>query len=632
MGLGVLVQAQDKILFTVNNTPVYAEEFVRVYNKNLDLVQDESQKDVDTYLDLYINYKLKLEEAKAEGLDQQPSYVRELDTYKKQLAKNYLTDKKVTDELIDEAYERSLTEIKASHILIRLPENANPADTLKVYNELLRLRDRVVKEGYKQVQKEVHNGSTIFAEDLGYFSAFKMVYDFENAAYDTEVGEVSLPFRTRFGYHIVYVQEKRRARGEVSVGHIMISNRSENPDTRINEVYSKLTQGEEFEDLAKQFSEDKGSAAKGGRLDPFSSGQLTSQEFEDVAFKLKENGDISEPFRTQFGWHIVKLYDKKPIKSFEEFKPELEVKIKRDSRSQLINESRLNKLKETYSVKTNQEGLNYFTSIMNDDFYKHTWTLPKDFPIDKTLVTIGDEDINYNEFGQYLTNSQRRGAARVPLDRLVNEQYITFLNDRILRYQEENLESENKEYANIVNEYREGLLLFDVMEEHIWNAAKTDTIAIKEFYNINKDDYQWHKRAQAVVASCSSKKEAKKVTKMFEAGTSVEDIKQSLNTENEINVMFTTGMMEAGHQALPENFDFKTGVSKVYKYNNGYVVADVSEVIPVSTKSYEEAKGSVVSDYQNAKEEEWLQQLKAKYEVDVNQKVLKEVKNQIKNQ
>ena len=300
--LNVKGQSVDNdVLFTVANEPVYASEFLRVYNKNLDLVQDESQKDVDEYLKLFTNYKLKLKEARNLELHEKPSYKRELSSYKKQLAKNYITDSKVTDELVKEAYERMSYELNANHILIKVDENANPQDTLAAYNKIIKLRERALNEGFEKVRAEVHNGQTVYGEKLGYFGGFKMVYKFETVAFNTNVGDVSKPFRTRFGYHIVNVLDKRKSRGERTVAHIMVvENKSdslaEKPEVRIQDIYKKLNQGEAFESLAKQFSDDKNSAPKGGMLKTFSGGQIRAKEFEDVAFTLENIDDVSEPF------------------------------------------------------------------------------------------------------------------------------------------------------------------------------------------------------------------------------------------------------------------------------------------------------------------------------------------------
>ncbi|MCF7567799.1 peptidylprolyl isomerase [Sabulilitoribacter arenilitoris] len=625
-----------EVLFTVDNEPVYVSEFLRVYNKNLDLVQDESQKDVDKYLSLFTTYKLKLKEAKALELDKKPSYLRELNTYKKQLAKNFIYDNKVTDELVKEAYERISYDIKANHILIRLPENASPQDTLVAFNKISKLRDRALSEGFETVRKEVHNGKSVFGEELGYFSGFRMVYRFENAAFNTNVGDISQPFRTRFGYHIVKVLDKRKSRGERAVAHIMLAIRendtvNEKPETRIQDIYKKLNQGEEFEALAKQFSDDKNSAPKGGKLAAFSSGQLSSPEFEEVAFSLERVGDVSEPFKTKYGWHIVKLHDKKLTPEFEDIKSELEAKVKRDERSKIIDKALTDKLRVKYNVKDNPEALSYFASILNDDYYKKTWKLPADFKGDTPLVKIGKQQFSFINFGAYLEKNQRGVNPKSTFKNMVSEKYNTFLNARLINYQENHLEEENEEFANIVNEYRDGLLLFDLMETTIWNTAKTDSVEIRNYYNANKEKYVLPKRIDAVVASSAKQRTLKKVANLLEQNMSLEDIKKLVNNNGEVNVVFTSSTMDANHQALPDNFQFTKGISKIYKHNKAFIVAKVNEVLPKQLKTFEEAKGLIISDFQTHKEENWIKKLEEKYKVVINQNVLDKVKNQIKS-
>ncbi|WP_044398890.1 peptidylprolyl isomerase [Lacinutrix sp. Hel_I_90] len=629
-GMLFMTQAQeDKVLFTVENEPVYTQEFIRVYNKNLDLVKDESQKDIDAYLKLFINYKLKLREARQMKLDEKQSYKTELQSYKNQLSKNYLSDSKVTDTLVMEAYERLKQEVNANHILVRLDENASVEDTLAAYNEALKLRNRVLDEGYAAVQKDVHNGRTIFAENLGYFSAFKMVYPFENAAYNTKTGEISMPFRTRFGYHIVEVLDKRASRGEVSVAHIMLNENqdsTEDSEVKINEIYQRLKQGEAFEALAKQFSQDKSSSAKGGLLKPFSGGELSSLEFEEMAFGLNKVGEISKPFKTNFGWHIIKLIDKKPMSTYSDMKSELESKIKRDTRSKIINDSRVNDLKARYTIVENSDGLNYFKTIVNEEYQNKRWNLPSDFEAEKTLVKIQDKELTYGDFGIYLVKSQRNSNAANSIDAIVENRYKDFLDNQLLKYEEDNLINENKEFAQIVDEYRDGLLLFDLMESEIWSAGKNDTIAIQKYFEAYKSNYFFKERVVAVVASSATKAELKKVAKLFEKNKSVEEIKKVINTDSAINVSFTMGEMDASHQALPDNFIFKKGISKIYKHNDAYVVVKVDDVLPKSQKTIEEAKGRVISDYQEFKENNWLKELAFKYTVKVNQDALESVK------
>ncbi|MDD7887046.1 peptidylprolyl isomerase [Flavivirga sp. 57AJ16] len=626
---------QEDVLFFVDDTPVYTSEFLRVYNKNLDLVQDESQKDVDEYLTLFTNYKLKLKEARALGLHEKPSYKRELSSYRKQLAKSFMTDAKVTDAMVKEAYERISYDIKANHILVKVDENASPEDTLAAYNNILKLRDRALNEGFEVVRKEVHNGQTVFGEALGYFSGFRMVYKFETAAFNTNVGEISKPFRTRFGYHIAYILDKRKSRGERTVAHIMITEKSagaldEASEARIQDIYKKINQGEAFDVLAKQFSEDKSSASKGGVLKPFSSGQLGSQAFEDVAFGLKNVNDISEPFKTKYGWHIAKLIAKKPVPEFEAIRPELEGRVKRDDRSKLIDEALYTSLKTKYHIEKEQPALNYFESILNDDYHKRTWRLPGDFSKDKPLVKIGKKQFLYKDFGSYLLKTQGRGTQKTSSRSLVLEKYKDFLNSNLVKYREDNLETDNEEFSHIINEYRDGLLLFDLMETTIWNAAKTDSIGIQDFYKAHKNKYVLPQRVDAVVASSSKQKILRKVAKLLDQGMPLDQIKRLVNSNDKIEVMFTSGIMDAEHQALPKSFQFKKGISRMYAHNGTFAIVQVKNVLQKTQQTLEEAKGTVISDYQVFKEENWLKDLAKKYKIKINQEALNKIKEQIK--
>jgi peptidyl-prolyl cis-trans isomerase SurA len=629
-------QLVDKdILFTIDNEAVYAKEFIRVYSKNLDLVQDESQKDVDEYLKLFTNYKLKLREARELGLNEKKSYLSELDNYKKELTKNYISDPEVTDALVEEAYERVSNDVNANHILIKVSENASPADSLKAYNEIMVLRERAIKEGFEKVRKEVHNGKTIFGEELGYFSGFKMVYKFENVAYNTEVGEISMPFRTRFGFHIINVLDKRTSEGEREVGHIMIRGNekdtlAEKPEDRIQDIYKKFLQGEEFEELATQFSDDKNSSPKGGKLPSLSRGQISAKEFEDVAFSLDTVGQVSEPFKTDFGWHIVKLYDIKLVPDFETMKPELIGKVKRDSRSKLIDEALINKLKLKYGVSDDQPALSYFESIVTDLYFRNTWKLPTDFSSDKVLIKIGKQDFLYQDFADYLIKTQRSSRTKEPINILVNNKYNAFLSENLIKYQEDNLEYENEEFANIVAEYRDGLLLFELMEQTIWNAASSDSLGVQNFYETHKENYVLPERVDAVVASSAKQKTLKKVTNLLSKGMELDQIKSLINSNDKIDVIFTSGVMDANHQSLPKDFDFKKGISKIYKKNKTYLLVKVNEVLPETQKTFEEARGAVVSDYQTYKEEKWIAELAEKYKVVIDDNILKKVKGQLK--
>lgn len=627
-------QDKDEVLLKVNEEPILASEFLRVYNKNLDLVKDESQKDIDGYLKLFTEYQLKLQEAKRLKLHEDEKYLREFARYQKQLIQNYISENEVTDALVKEAYDRSNLDINASHILVRL--DATEKDTLSAYNKVLELRNRALNEGYETVQKEMHDGQNIFLEDLGYFSAFKMVYDFETEAYNTPVGEISMPFRTQFGYHVVFVKDKRKSKGTLTAAHIMVNLNPEdslsNPEERIKDIYKKLNQGESFESLAKQFSDDKSSARNGGKLMPFKSGQLSSIEFEDIAFGLKNNGDVSAPFKTAFGWHIVKRIDLKPVESFEDVKSTIEQQVKRDSRSKLINEAMVNKLKEKYTITYNPEAKAYFTSIINEGFHNRSWVLPEDLKKEQNVFIINDKSVTYEDFGIHLENAQRIYAGRkMPASTIIEQEFEKFFEKSIFQYREDNLETENSEYANILSEYRDGLLLFDLMEKEVWNKASKDTLGLKDYYNTHQSNYQWDDRVEVLIASFADKDNMKSIRKMMKKGKSEEEIKNKLNKGKKQNVIFTKGTFNSNNPILPAEFQVKKGVSDVYEHNEAYHIIDVKKVLPAGLKTFEEAKGSVINDYQAELETNWINDLYERFEVEVNQDVLNKIKSKINN-
>lgn len=626
-------QDKDQVLLKVDEDTIMTSEFLRVYNKNLDLVKDESQKDIDGYLKLFTEYQLKLKEARRLKLDEDKTYQREFASYKKQLTKNYLSENKVTDVLVKEAYDRSNEDLNAWHILVRLDETEQ--DTLKAYNEVLALRSRALKEGFDDLKAEMHNGQTIFLEDLGYFSAFKMVYDFETVAYNTPVGEISMPFRTQFGYHVVKINDKRKSRGTMVAAHIMVALKQKDslldPEQRINDIYKKLNQGESFEALAKQFSDDKSSAKNGGKLSPFKSGQLGSEVFENKAFALKGNGDVSEPLKTEYGWHIIKRIELKPIKDFKDLRASLEAKVKRDSRSKLINEAMVKELKKRYEISENEDAKNYFESIMSDAFFGRSWRLPEDFQKDKTIFSINDKVFTYDDFGRHLMSAQRSYAGKaVAFSGVVSKEFNSFFDKSILQFREDNLELENKDFANILKEYRDGLLLFDLMEKEIWNKATKDSIGLEAYYTKNKSKYQWEERVEVVMASSADEANVQTALKMMKKGTSEEDIKKALNTEKKQNIIFTKGTYNADDNKLPVNFEVKQGVSEIYQHNEAFHVIDVNGILPAGPKTLKEAKGNVTNDFQMEIETNWINDLHKRFKVEVNKKALKSIKAKIK--
>lgn len=636
------LSAQTKeVLFTIDNHAFYTDEFIRVYNKNLDLVKDDSQKDLDKYLELFLGYKLKVEKANKLGLQNGTTYQNELKSYRNQLSKNYLNDSKVTNELVREAYERMQQEVRASHILILVDEGASPEDTLKAYTKVLDIKKRLeAGEDFISVAQQFSEDPSVKENngDLGYFSAFRMVYTFENAAFNTNVGQISKPFRTRFGYHIVKVVDKRVNRGEVTVAHIMIvkqndAAQNEKAKTTIDDIYKKIQQGESFETLAQQFSEDKSSAPKGGVLQRFGSGQLSSEVFENVAFGLNEKNQISAPFESQFGWHIVKLIEKHPVRLFDEMKVELEEKIRKDERSMLITNSLAKTMRAKYKVTKDVKLLAKIKAVVTDEFYSQTWVVPeKNKELNGDVLIISkDKKINSKVFLNFISSKQKSNIKTKPVTKLVDELYEKFIDEQLMAYYNENLENEFPEFKNVMDEYRDGLLLFDLMEKEIWNRAKNDTIGLQDFFQKNSKNYQWKKRYNVDILSSTDKKIVEKAQKFLAKGKSLEYIKEQLNKDGKVNVMSKSGLYEEDYDVLSNFQNLSKGVTNIIAKDQYFFVVNVEDTKPAGVKELSECKGKVISDYQQFLENNWVDELKSEFTIKINTEVFSKVKNQLKN-
>jgi peptidyl-prolyl cis-trans isomerase SurA len=625
-------------LFTIDDKPYYTDEFERVYKKNLDLVKDESQKDLNQYLELFVGYKLKVNKANKLGLQNNDKYKNELKSYRTQLSKNYTSDSKVTAELVSEGYERMKKEIKASHILILADENASPEDTLKAFNKITDIRKRITNgEDFEKLALELSEDPSAKENkgNLGYFTSFRMVYAFETAAYNTPKGQVSKPIRTRFGYHIIKVNDVRDNRGEVAVSHIMIMNPKEGEDqskaeNTIRDIYKKLQQGEKFEELAKQFSEDKSSSTKGGVLNRFGSGQLSSEIFENIAFSLSKDNPVSEPFKSEYGWHIVKFNERFPLKSLEESKKELENKISRDDRSRIITNTLTEKLHKKYTVKRNDKVYAALSKMVTNDFYESKWEFTENDNTKAILLTLDKKQISGKAFLDYVKAQQKTGISLKPVNKLADLLYSKFVDENLNTYYNDNLETEFPDFSFVMDEYRDGLLLFDLMEKEIWDRSKTDTLGLKSFYETQKDKHKWKTRLDLIIASSTDSEMIKKAQSMLKKGKSIQEIKDKLNTKDVVNIMLTENTLEISDPTIPKGTKPEVGVSEISQNGEYYYATKVNKVIPETNKSFDECKGKIVNDYQQYLEQNWVSELKKEFKVNINQQVFEKLKTTIK--
>lgn len=697
VGFTAFAQTTEPVIMTINGKPVYKSEFENVYKKNSGKEVNKEQKSVKEYVDLFSTFKMKVFEAEANGLDTNNSFKTELAGYRKQLAAPYLTDKNVNDALLQEAYDRMKTEIKASHILIRVAEDALPKDTIEAYTRLMIIRDaltgktptpakiteyeNLLKKSAALTKSSTHQDSVSYnsklnavkgiasalnsgndkfgavakktsedpsaAEnggDLGYFTSLQMVYPFENAAFKTNVGEITMPVRTRFGYHILKVYDKRQSQGEILTAHIMVKfakdmgdKDKENLKTKIDEIYTKLKAGEKFEDLARQFSDDKPSAEKGGQLQWFGSSRMPI-EFEKAAFALANNGDYSAPFTTNYGWHIVKRLDKKGLASFADMKGDLKQRIGKDSRTQAGKFSLIEKIKKDNNYKENPLAKKEFLKVLDTTVFQGRWEAQKAEKLGKkemfrlsskdkatnkeTLIIYGQDD-----FAKYIETHQT-ARPKVDFNMFLNQSYKEFVDETLINYEDASLEAKYPEFRNLLKEYRDGILLFDLTDQKVWSKAVKDTAGLKAFYEKNKNNYLWDERADVTMYKCADEKVAKEVRSLLKKNKSEKEVVETVNKTSQLNVAVDNiTYLKGENKDVDANWKKGMAATDIKDLKeNKVIVLVVNKVMEKTPKTIAEAKGMITADYQNYLEKEWLAYLKNKYTVKVNEDVLNTVK------
>ena len=635
LGSITLFAQKDPVVMEIDGKAITKSEFLQIYLKNNnDPKYDKAS--LDEYMELFRKFKLKVAEAESLGYDTIPKLKMELQGYKKTLSAPYLVDHETNDALVKEAYDRYKKEIRASHILINLDPNASPADTLKAYNRALALKKRIeAGEDFAAVAKGAGGSEDPSAEsnggDLGYFTAFQMVFPFEQAAYTTPVGKISNPVRTRFGYHILKVVDVRPARGTVKTAHIMIASRPDDSkedidaaEKKANEIYQKALAGEDFAKLANDFSDDPGTNQKGGELPVFGSGAPTRMipVYEEAAFDLKNIGDISEPIRTNFGFHIIKKLDWKDLASFESMKKDIQNKVNRDERSKITQNSFVTKLKKEYKYSDKSKSTAKWFVANLDSTYKQGKWKATNLTTDKPMFVLDGKSFTQKQFATYLEKNAKSSQMTNNKD-VVFEQLRNWEKATILEYEESKLQEKYPEFKALMQEYHDGILLYEIMTDKVWNKASKDTVGLDEFYTANIQKYQWTKRVDALVYECLNKEIADEVYKMIQkpAITSKEVI-EKVNKTSELNLRVRTNKFEVSETPYLMNQDLKKGANKPYEFEGKYYVINVAEMIPAGPKELTEAKGIVTSDYQNKLEKDWLEELQRKHPIVIHEDVL----------
>ncbi|MES2387758.1 MAG: peptidylprolyl isomerase [Bacteroidota bacterium] len=734
------------VILTLGAVKVPSYEFAYVYKKNNEKAEDAyTDKSVREYLDLYTNFKLKVIDAVKNGLDTTTAFKKELETYRKQLAQPYMTEKSVTEKLIKEAYERMKEEVNASHILISCAPDADPKDSLAAYNKIMAIRKNVLDGSRKfedaaKAQSEdpsaKQNGGS-----LGYFTALQMVYPFEDAAYKLPKGGVSMPVRTRFGYHIIRLNDRRPSQGQVKIAHIMVKANPEMPKEdslaaakKAQEIYSRLQKGEAWSALCKDFSDDAGSKEKDGELPMFGTGMMIPV-IEEAAFKLSKPGDFSAPVLSPYGWHIIKLLEKKPLDPYTELETTLKQKVNKDSRSELNSAALLARLRKENNLKE-------IPSVQKSAFAKGDtslisghWTYDeKDKANTRTMFTIGSKAYTVGDFYAFVKRTQHARNSTSPTY-LMETAYKAYVDDELKKYEEEHLEEKYEDYRMLVKEYHEGILLFQLMDTKVWTKAMEDTTGLKEFYSKNKDKYRWSQRVNATIFNVANQKtlddvkgmlknkpfavnepkfadvkfdknaieptkdtrskilgvanqmrankslfievvghvdpkektaiskkraqaivdslvrrgvELKRITlkdyaknKPAASGkaednqrvsfnvldTTNKALEKVMNAKEALTVQVTEGMFQKGENTTLDALPWKVGDFRIENKENKdrILYVEIKAVEEPRAKTLDEARGLVISDYQNYLEKAWIEQLRKTYPVTVNEPEVKKL-------
>jgi len=681
-------------------------------------------------------FKLKVKQAEEMGLDTSKAFKKELDGYKKQLAAPYLTEKGLTDKLTKEAYERMKEEVNASHILILVSPDADPADTLAAYNKLIGIRQRALKgESFEKLAQEYSQDPSAKSNkgNLGYFTALQMVYPFETAAYTTKVGEISMPVRTKFGYHLVKVNNRRPSQGQVKVAHIMVRATTGLPAAdsleakqKIDEIYSKLKQGEDWNELAAQFSDDVNSKNKGGEITNWiSAGKMGIPSFEEAALALQKPGDISAPVQTPYGWHIIKLLERKSLEPYSVLEPSIKTKVNKD-RSDVNKIALIQRLKKEDNFVENSANVEKAAHKADSSLLKgaQKFTPITDPKSNFVLFTINGDKYALNDFLAFVTKNQKPRKNISPAQ-YMRALYKDYQNESIITYEEAHLQDKYPDYRMLVKEYRDGILLFQLMDEKVWSKAIEDTAGLKKFFNEHRENYKWKERAHATIYNAKNQETLDKTIALLNEGkypvtdTKVQDItfaenkdeltekdkkeldnilpillkdknlvveitgdaekkekksatralnrasvarnylvgkgidsssvkakadtklagkkdtfsfysksskalEKYFNQSAPLTLQVTEGLFQKGENNIVDTVQWKPGNYTVAKGGRlNYVV--ISKIDEPRLKTFEEARGLAISDYQSYLESEWIKTLRAKYPVTVNEEEVKKI-------
>lgn len=617
----ITLQAQNELV-TIDGTTYSVDDFNHLFSKNSHVVLDSEQKDAQKDIDLFIDYKLKVLAAKERQIDTLPTIKKQVKNKKNSLTEQYLYSGDISDHLKKEAYKRLKYERETSHILFKLRDEA---DTVQAYKKAKEVKQKL-EEGadFEEMAKKYSQDLSVEKNKgkIGWVKAFNTSYDFENAVYSLKIGEISDPVKSKHGYHIIKVHQERENEGKVRVAHITITNKGGIINDSIlqkkaDKVYQKLKEGRSFSDMAKQYSENIKTAKRGGRINPFSKGELKQDKFEEIAFELEKRA-FSEPFKINGNWVILKLLDRYPFESYEESKKSIEQKLKTNERNRKVTDSILNKIKNKYEIVEHEPGKEYFKKHIGETDYVN---LVKENIPEGKMIEIKEKSKDYHDFSKLIDRfikMKKESTSAADIDNI----YENFKNKFLLDYAKSDIKKNNTSLNTDIQEYEEGLMIYELMNSNIWSKAQTDSTEIHRYYKNNKSDYRSLKTYEAAILSSSSKKPLKKARRQLKKGKSLQEIEKKFP-----EIIVNSGEFSEGDEQLPKKIKEK-GVSPLQKQNGGYIFVQTKKTQKSHPQNFEEVKGKVTADYLDSLEKEFIQKLRSNHTVKINKKGLNLLKKE----
>ena len=647
-------QAQSKtdkeVLMTIGDQSITVKDFTDVYYKN-NLKSDViEKKSVDDYLELFTTFRMKVMEAERLQLDTSAKFKKELAGYRKQLAKPFMSSDDITDELIEEAYQRKLKDIRASHILIRCDKNALPSDTLKAYNKAMDIRKKALAKGAdfgaladqysddpsaKGMKATDQNPARPGNHgDLGYFTVFDMVYPFETGAYNTKEGEISMPVRSDFGYHLIKVVSITDALGSIQAAHIFLQLPFDAPaedvaatKQKADNIYKELMaqNGKNWNEMVKQYTDDKGTIARNGALSNFTVSRIVPEFIE--ACKSLEINEISKPIRTNYGFHIIKLLGKSGVSSFEKESKALSERIEKDQRSKKSEEVVLKQVKTEYKFKQNDKNLETFLATIDSSILRNAYEPAAEVDMNATLFSLENNPTKVSDFVTYIKANMTTQKYVTPAT-YGYQLYENFRNETVMNYADAHLEDKYPEFKALVQEYKDGILLFDLMDREVWNKAVKDTVGLAEFHKRNASKYMWGDRAYATIITVTRPEALPKVKALLDKGVELDSLRNAFQRDSITNAFVRKGYYQKGDNQFVDQTEWKVGVRNEIPstVDQSTVIVCIREVRKPEQKTLKEARGLVTSDYQVELEQNWVKTLKEKYPVKINESVLEKVR------